>query len=84
MDKATASIDPETETAVQAGLQVVTQDRSAIIIAHRLNTIRSAHRILVLEHGRVVEDGSHEDLIAADGAYALLYRLQYATEPAGG
>jgi ATP-binding cassette, subfamily B, multidrug efflux pump len=80
MDEATASIDPETEETIQRGLDRVMAGRTAIIIAHRLNTIRSVDRIIVLHLGEVVEDGSHEELIARGGIYARLYELQYQVQ----
>lgn len=82
MDEATASIDPETEAIIQRGLNEVMAGRTAIIIAHRLNTIRAVDRIIVLHQGEVVEDGSHEALIALDGIYARLYELQYRVQSA--
>ena len=77
MDEATASIDPETEAVIQAGLATVMEGRTSIIIAHRLNTIRHVDRILVFHQGELVENGSHEDLIAKDGIYTQLYEMQY-------
>jgi ATP-binding cassette subfamily B protein len=77
MDEATASIDPETEAALQASMREVMTDRTSIIIAHRLNTIRHVNRILVLQHGELVEEGTHEELLAHGGIYARLYELQY-------
>jgi len=82
MDEATASIDPETEDIIQRGLNRVMAGRTAIIIAHRLNTIRSVDRIIVLHLGEVVEDGSHEQLMALGGIYARLYELQYQVQSA--
>jgi len=82
MDEATASIDPETEAIIQRGLNEVMAGRTAIIIAHRLNTIRAVDRIIVLHQGEVVEDGSHEALMALDGIYARLYELQYRVQSA--
>ncbi len=82
MDEATASIDPETEEIIQRGLDRVMAGRTAIIIAHRLNTIRAVDRILVLHLGELVEDGSHEELIALGGIYARLYELQYQVQAA--
>ena len=77
MDEATASIDPETEAALQASIRRVTEGRTSIIIAHRLNTIAFADRIIVMQHGHVVESGSHAALLASGGVYARLFELQY-------
>ncbi len=77
MDEATASIDPETEAIIQHGIAQVTTGRTSIIIAHRLNTIRSVDRILVLHHGELVESGTHGELLTRDGYYSRLYELQY-------
>ncbi len=82
MDEATASIDPETEDIIQRGLNRVMAGRTAIIIAHRLNTIRAVDRIIVLHLGEVVEDGTHDELIAHGGIYARLYELQYQAQAA--
>ena len=80
MDEATASIDPETEEIIQSGLDRVMAGRTALIIAHRLNTIRAVDRIIVLHLGEVVEDGSHDELVALGGIYARLYELQYQVQ----
>jgi ATP-binding cassette subfamily B protein len=77
MDEATASIDPETEDTLQRSMQQVMQGRTSIIIAHRLNTIRHVDRILVLQQGRVVEEGTHTELLQRRGTYFRLYELQY-------
>ncbi|MEZ4503338.1 MAG: ABC transporter ATP-binding protein [Dehalococcoidia bacterium] len=77
MDEATASIDPETEALIQRGMEAMTERRTAIVIAHRLNTIRSVERILVLHRGELVEEGTHEELLALGGTYHRLYELQY-------
>jgi ATP-binding cassette subfamily B multidrug efflux pump len=76
MDEATASVDPETELLIQAGIAEVMRGRTAIVIAHRLSTIEATDRVIVLRQGRVVEQGSHDELLAADGLYAALQRLQ--------
>lgn len=77
LDEATSSVDTETEQKIQAALQRITRDRTSLVIAHRLSTIRNADRILVLSHGEVVEEGTHQELLESDGVYATLYRLQY-------
>jgi ATP-binding cassette subfamily B protein len=77
MDEATASIDPETEALIQRGLAEVMSERTSIIIAHRLNTIRGVDRVIVLDQGTIVEEGHHEELLALNGHYSRLYSLQY-------
>lgn len=76
LDEATANLDVGTEVTIQEALERLLVDRTAIIIAHRLSTIRNVDRILVLKHGQLVEQGSHDQLLAQDGLYASLYRLQ--------
>ena len=80
LDEATSSIDTETEHLIQLGINRVLSGRTSFVIAHRLSTIRNANRILVLSGGALAEAGTHDELIAHDGLYAGLYRLQYAAE----
>jgi subfamily B ATP-binding cassette protein MsbA len=80
LDEATSALDTQSERAVQAALDVLMQNRTTLVIAHRLSTIESADRIVVLQHGRIVESGAHAELLARDGAYAGLYRMQRAVE----
>ncbi|MBL8780933.1 MAG: ABC transporter ATP-binding protein [Alphaproteobacteria bacterium] len=78
LDEATSSLDTESERAVQTALTRLMKDRTTLVIAHRLSTISDADKIVVLEHGRVVEQGSHGELIARGGLYARLHRTQFA------
>jgi ABC-type multidrug transport system fused ATPase/permease subunit len=77
LDEATASVDPLTEAQIQEGLDVILQDRTAILIAHRLSTIKHADRIIVLNRGRIVEEGNHEALMQRGGHYAQLYNMYF-------
>ena len=73
LDEATSNVDIHTELAIEQGLQRLRSGRTAIVIAHRLSTIREADRIIVLEHGKIVEQGNHDELVGAGGPYATLY-----------
>ena len=76
LDEATASIDTETEAIIQKALEVLKKGRTTFIIAHRLSTIRNADQILVLDRGRIVERGNHDDLMRTSGKYFQMYQLQ--------
>ncbi|WP_275288951.1 lipid A export permease/ATP-binding protein MsbA [Halomonas elongata] len=83
LDEATSALDSESERYIQAALEEVCRDRTTFVIAHRLSTIERADRILVMEAGEIVEQGSHAELLSRDGAYAALHRLQFReSEPA--
>ena len=76
LDEATASLDPENEIYIQRAIQALVKDKTVIVIAHKLSTIQQADKILVLQDGRIAEEGKHRDLLDRDGLYARLWRVQ--------
>ena len=76
LDEATSAVDNETEAALQRSINKISNDRTAVIIAHRLSTIRNADRILVLQNGRIAEDGTHEELNKLGGTYSRMWAVQ--------
>ena len=81
LDEATAAVDNETEAAIQRSLDLITAERTTLVIAHRLSTVRHADQIVVMDHGQLIETGNHEQLIRRDGAYANLWRVQAGLRP---
>ena len=79
LDEATSALDAESERMVQAALESAMKDRTTLVIAHRLATVKKADRIVVIDHGRIVEQGSHEQLMAANQVYARLAALQFVS-----
>jgi ABC-type multidrug transport system fused ATPase/permease subunit len=76
LDEATSALDTGSEAKVQAALDALSKGRTTLVIAHRLSTVRGAHKIVVMDRGRVVEQGSHGDLLAQSGTYAALHQMQ--------
>jgi ATP-binding cassette subfamily B protein len=83
LDEATAHLDSESEVAVQTALAEALTGRTSLVIAHRLSTVLGADKILVVDEGRVVESGTHAELLAAEGLYAELYRTQFEKQALG-
>ena len=77
LDEATSALDAESERMVQAALESAMSGRTTLVVAHRLATVQRANRIIVMDHGRIVEQGTHETLVAANGIYARLAALQF-------
>ena len=78
LDEATSNVDTRTEVLIQEAMAHLRQGRTSFVIAHRLSTIRDADAIIVMDQGRIVEQGSHDDLMAGEGVYAALYASQFA------
>ena len=81
LDEATSNLDTESERLIEDALGLLLVGRTTLIIAHRLSTVRRADRLLVLDRGRIVEEGSHAELLARSGLYARLYQRQFRDEP---
>ncbi len=84
LDEATSALDTQSERRIQDALRHLMKDRTTLVIAHRLSTVEGADRIIVLDQGRIVESGTHAELLSRNGHYAVLHRMQFADEPPGG
>jgi subfamily B ATP-binding cassette protein HlyB/CyaB len=82
-DEATSALDYESEQIIQSNMRRIVEGRTAFIVAHRLSTVRRANRIITIERGRIVEDGTHDELVRSGGRYAMLYRLQAGIHEVG-
>ena len=82
LDEATASIDPFTEWQIQQALNLILERTTSILIAHRLSTVKSVDRIIVMENGKILEEGNHQGLLAAGGHYAMLYNTYFRHQSA--
>jgi ATP-binding cassette, subfamily B, bacterial MsbA len=83
LDEATSALDTVSERLVQAAIEDLSRDRTTLVIAHRLSTVQKAHQIAVLDKGRVVELGTHDELLGQNGHYARLYAMQFSEQPQG-
>jgi subfamily B ATP-binding cassette protein MsbA len=81
LDEATSSLDTQSERRIQDALNALMQNRTTLVIAHRLSTVEKADKIIVLDAGRIVESGTHTELLTLNGVYASLYRMQFSDEP---
>ena len=82
-DEATSALDYESEQIIQKNMRQIVEGRTALIVAHRLSTVRRANRIITIERGRIVEDGTHDELVRSGGRYSMLYRLQAGVHEVG-